>query len=490
MNRRIGDRAVVLGAGVAGLLAARVLADGYGHVTVIDRDELRDAYTHRRGVPHGRHIHALAARGQQVLEELFPGLTAELIADGAPAGDMLTDARIHLSGHRLAPARRGLMLLCASRPFLEGHVRARVRALRNVKILDRCDVVGLATTPDGRRVNGARVLRRADGSAEELLGADLVVDATGRGSRTRTWLEALGHPRPRREEVRIRLGYATRNYRMPPGALDGRLAILDAATPDLPRSGALQRLEGDRWMLTLAGILGDHPPTDTDGFLDFTRSLRFPDIYEAVRDAEPLDEPAVFRFPASVRHGYELLNEFPAGFLAIGDAVCSFNPIYGQGMSVAALEALTLRRHLERGVEPEPRRWFRDIARVVDVPWSMSAGGDLLFRGVPGDRTLKIRLLGYYLSHLHAAAARDPYLATAFIRVAGLVAPPPSLLAPRITFRVLRAGRARRRPPAPTEPTPKPDEQASAPHRRSAPVKGEPRPYRRSRTVADTVAQT
>lgn len=441
MTRQIGERAVVIGASMAGLLAARVLADGYGQVTVIDRDELPETSMHRRGVPHGRHIHALAARGQQVLEELFPGITAELIADGAPAGDMLTDARFYLSGHRLARARSGLMLLCASRPFLEAHVRARVRALPNLTLVDRCDVVGLATTPDGRRVTGTRVLRRADGSAEELIGADLVVDATGRGSRTPAWLAALGYPRPEREEVRIGLGYATRTYRLQPGTLDGHLAILDAATPRLPRTGALQRLEGDRWMLTLAGILGDTPPFDPDGFLDFAHSLRFPDIYQAVRAAEPLDDPVGFRFPASVRHRYELLDRFPAGFLAVGDAVCSFNPIYGQGMSVAALEALTLRRHLERGIEPEPRRWFRDLARLVDVPWDMSAGADLLFPGVPGRRTFKIRLLGSYLSHLHAAAATDPHLATAFIRVAGLVAPPQSLLTPGITLRVLRGSR-------------------------------------------------
>ena len=170
---------------------------------------------HRRGVPHGRHLHALAARGQQALEELFPGLTAELVAAGAPAGDLLADARLYLSGHRLRRAHSGLVLLCASRPLLEGHVRARVRALPNVRLMDRCDVVGLATTPDGRRVTGVRVLRRADGSAEELLRADLVVDASGRGSRTPAWLDALGYPRPDREQVQIRLGYATRTYRLP-----------------------------------------------------------------------------------------------------------------------------------------------------------------------------------------------------------------------------------------------------------------------------------
>ena len=443
MSREIGDRAVVLGASMAGLLAARVLADAYGQVLVVDRDELPETPGHRRGVPHGRHIHALAARGQQVLEELFPGLTDELVAEGAPVGDMLTDARFYLGGHRLHRAHTGLLLLCASRPFLEGHVRARVAVLPNVRFLDGYDVAGLATAPDGGRVTGARLVRRAVGSAEELLAADLVVDASGRGSRTPAWLDALGYPPPERDEVHIGLGYATRTYRLAPEALAGTLAVLDAATPDLPRTGALQRVEGDRWMLTLAGILGDHPPTDPDGYLDFARSLRFPDIHEAIRDAEPLDDPVGFRFPASVRHRYERQRRFPAGYLAIGDAVCSFNPIYGQGMTVAALEALTLRQHLERDLEPRPRDWFRDLAKLIDTPWEMSAGGDLAFPGVPGRRTIKTRLLGGYLARLQAAAAGDPHLATAFIRVVGLVAPPQSLITPGLVVRVLLDGRLR-----------------------------------------------
>ena len=438
MNRQIGERAVVLGASMAGLLAAQVLSDSYGQVTVIDRDELPEASMHRRGVPHGRHLHALAARGQQALEELFCGLTAELVADGVPAGDMLADTRLFLSGHRLRQAPTGLGLLCASRPVLEGRVRARVRALPNVRLVDRCDVVGLATTPDRRRVTGARLLRRADGSAEELLGADLVVDATGRGARTPAWLEALGYPRPPVAQVRVGLGYATRIYRLPPDALGGDLAVLQAATPRHPRAGALQVLEGDRWMVTLAGILGDHPPTDPVGFLDFARTLRFPDIYQAVRDAEPLDDPVAFRFPASVRHRYETLDRFPDGLLVMGDAVASFNPIYGQGMSVAALEALALRRHLEHGTAPRPRNWFRELARVVDVPWDIAAGGDLVFPGVQGRRTAKVRLVSAYLARLHAAAAHDADLAGAFLRVVGLVAPPGSLLRPGVAARVLR----------------------------------------------------
>jgi 2-polyprenyl-6-methoxyphenol hydroxylase-like FAD-dependent oxidoreductase len=438
-NTQIGDRAVVLGASMAGLLAAHVIAESYGQVIVIDRDQLPETAMHRRGVPHSRHLHALAARGQQALEEMFPGLTAELVADGALPGSLLADARMYLNGHLLRQTDTGLVLLCASRPFLEAHVRARVRAHPNVTLLDRCDVVGLATTPDNRRVIGVRVLHRADSSAEEVLGADLVVDASGRGSRTPVWLESLGYARPELEQVRIGLAYATRIYRLATNALHGDLAILDAATPQLPRTGALLALEGDRWMLTLAGILGDHPPIDPDGFVEFARSLRFPDIYEAIRDAEPLDDPVGFRFPASARHRYERLHSFPAGFLVVGDAVCSFNPIYGQGMSVAALEALVMRRLLEHGVEPQASRWFGDIARVVDVAWNMSAGGDLIFPGVVGRRTFKIRLLSAYLAKLHAAA-HDARVATAFMRVSGLVAPPQSLLHPSVVLRVLRKG--------------------------------------------------
>jgi 2-polyprenyl-6-methoxyphenol hydroxylase-like FAD-dependent oxidoreductase len=438
MSRQIGDRAVVLGASMAGLLAARVLADAYAQVVVVDRDQLPEAGGHRHGVPHGRHVHALLAAGQQALEELFPGLTAELVAHGAAAGDVLANGRWFLGGYRLRQAHTGLVAVCASRPFLEGHVRGRVRALPNVRFVDACDILGLATTADGR-VTGARVWRRADGSAgtEQVLGADLVVDATGRGSRTPTWLQALCYPRPPTERVRIGLGYATRSYRLPPDALGKDLGVLHGTTPEHPRGGALLLIEGGRWMVTLAGILGDYPPTDPDGFLAFARSLRFPDIYQAIQEGEPLEDPVGFRFPASVRHRYERLDRFPDGLLVAGDAVCSFNPIYGQGMSVAALEALALRRHLQQGAVPRPRHWFGDLARVVDVPWDIAVGGDLVFPGVQGRRTLKMRLGNAYLARLHAAAAHDAGLASTFLRVAGLVAPPQSLLRPKIALRVL-----------------------------------------------------
>jgi 2-polyprenyl-6-methoxyphenol hydroxylase-like FAD-dependent oxidoreductase len=447
MRDRQQDHAVVLGGSIAGLLAARVLAGAYDQITVVDRDELAPGSKPRRGVPQARHIHGLLPRGQQVLEQLFPGLTAELVAHGAPTGDLLADARLLFGGHRLARTESGLVLLSVSRPLLEDRIRARVRALPQVRFTPPSDAVGLRCTHEGRRITGVRLLRRADASAEEVIEADLVVDATGRGSRAPAWLQGLGFGQPDVDRVRVDVGYVTRLYRLPPDCLDGDLGCVHGHAPDWPRGGALARLEGDIWMLTLFGLLGDHPPKDPDGFDAFARSLPFPDINKAVGAAEPLEGPAGYRFPANVRRRYERMRRFPEGFLVIGDALCSFNPIYGQGMTVAALQALALRDHLRPGMTPASRPVLRALARVIDAPWELTIGADLTVPGVDGRRTPKLRVANAYVTRLQAAAAHDPALARAFIRVTALVDPPTALLRPRIVSQVLGA-RARPDRPA------------------------------------------
>jgi 2-polyprenyl-6-methoxyphenol hydroxylase-like FAD-dependent oxidoreductase len=422
---------------MAGLLAARVLADSYSEVTVLDRDALPVCPEHRRGVPQAHHAHALLARGQQTLEELFPGITAELTTRGAPTGDMLRDARLHFSGHRLVQTTSQLVLVSASRILLEDEVRRRVRGLPGVTFAPPADAVGLTTTRGGERVTGVRVVRRSDGSAEEVHHADLVIDAAGRGSRVPTWLGTLGFGRPDEDRLPIDLHYTSRRYRLGPAALAKDLASLQAATPANPRAGVLARLEGGQWLLTLAGVLGDRPPTDPDGFLAFAQSLMFSDIYEAIRDAEPLDDPVTFRFPASVRRRYERLDRLPDGLLPLGDSICSFNPVYGQGMTVAAQQALVLQRHLRRPGLPSTQGVIRDFARVVDGPWEMARGADLALPAVPGRRSWPQRLMAVYIAHLHAAAAHDERLATAFVRVSGMVDGPAALLHPRVALRVL-----------------------------------------------------
>jgi 2-polyprenyl-6-methoxyphenol hydroxylase-like FAD-dependent oxidoreductase len=449
MREQKSDHAVVLGGSMAGLLAARVLADAFDEVTIVDRDALVPGTEPRRGAPQARHIHALLARGQQVLEELFPGLTAELVACGAPIGDVLADAQLIFGGHRLARGETGMVALSASRPLLEDRVRARVRALPKVRLAPPSDVVGLRASSDSRRITGVRLLRRADASAEEIVDADLVVDATGRGSRAPAWLEALGHDRPEETHVLVDVGYATRRYRISPDALGGDLACIHGNTVDQPRGAALARLEGDVWMMTLFGMVGDYPPTDPDGFHAFLQSLRFPDIREALAAAQPIDDPRGFRFPANVRRRYERMRALPEGFLVMGDALCSFNPIYGQGMTVAALQALALRQHLRRsrdGLRTGPL--LRALARVTDAPWELTIGADLAVPGVEGRRTQSLRLAATYVTRLQEAAAHDPAVAQAFVRVTGLVDSPTALMRPTIVLRVLRSrvhGLSRRR---------------------------------------------
>jgi 2-polyprenyl-6-methoxyphenol hydroxylase-like FAD-dependent oxidoreductase len=422
---------------MAGLTAARVLADAYERVTVMERDALPEAAAHRRGVPQSRHAHGLLAGGRVALEELFPGLTDELVANGALSGDLQAESRWYNRGLRLCPAPSDLRAVAVSRPLLEGYVRERVLALSNVRVVDRCGAAGLVATPDGRGVRGVRVTRRADSSAEEVLEADLVVDATGRGSRSPLWLEELGYPRPAEDEVRIGVAYASRIYRRRRDHLDGDTAVVVAATLDRPRGGVMLAMEGDRWMVTLNGYLGQRPPADPDGFVAFAAGLPVPDIFEVISDAEPLGEVLPARYPASVRRRYERLPRFPDGYLVTGDAVCGFNPIYGQGMSVAALEALALRKCLRAGPAGLARHFFAKVARIVDIPWGIAVGADLRFPGIQGARTAKVRLVNAYLARFHLAAATDPVLGRAFLRVVNLMDRPEGLLRPTVVMRVL-----------------------------------------------------
>jgi 2-polyprenyl-6-methoxyphenol hydroxylase-like FAD-dependent oxidoreductase len=446
------DRAVVLGGSLAGLLAANVLAEVYPEVLVVDRDELAGVAGPRRGVPHGRHAHGLVARGHQILEKQFPGLMADMEAAGVRPGDFSGDIRWYFNGMRLRPARTGLLSVPCTRPVIEQAVRNRVEKVHGVRFLEQYDIVGLEATPDAGRVTGARVQRRDGSSGPEVLRAGLVIDATGRGSRTPAWLEELGYCRPAEDRVKVDLAYTTRHYRVPSDPFGSDIAIIAAATPSHPRGAFYYRLpgEGNRVELSLTGVLGDYPPTDPDGFLEFVRSLPVPDIYQSVRESEPIDEPVMFRFPASVRRRYERLARFPEGLLVMGDAVCSFNPVYAQGMAVAALESRTLAQQLRKASVPQPHDFFREISRQIDSPWEFAAIADLGYAGVAGRRTAKVRMINAYIARLQRAAVHDASLTNAFIRVAGLIDEPTALLHPGKVLRVLRqAGRRQSQTSAP-----------------------------------------
>jgi 2-polyprenyl-6-methoxyphenol hydroxylase-like FAD-dependent oxidoreductase len=439
----IGDHAVVIGASIAGLLAARALAEHYERVSVIDRDALPAAGEGRRAVPQGRHVHALLPCGRECMEELLPGLSDELVAAGATWCEPLTEMRFSVAGHVLARTPVGVRALLVGRPLLEGRIRDRVAALPNVELVDRCDVLGLVAAERGARVTGIRTISRADGSAEEVIGADLVVAASGRGGRVPSWFAGAGWERPAEERLETDLAYASRHLRLRDGALGLDKLVLIGARPDLPRSLALAHQEGDRWLLTLGGFgPGHRPPADRAGQLAFAATVAPPDVVAAIRAADVLDETATYRFAGSLRRRYERVERLPAGLLVVGDAVCSFNPIYAQGMTVAAIEAVALRRCLERGDRDLARRFFRTACPAIDHAWQMATGADLAMPWIDGPRPRRVRAINAYMARLLAVAEHDAVVARAFMHATAMLATPPSLLRPAIALRVLRARRS------------------------------------------------
>jgi 2-polyprenyl-6-methoxyphenol hydroxylase-like FAD-dependent oxidoreductase len=445
MSRVMGERAVVLGAGMAGLLTARVLSDRYQQVIIVERDSVVGVGDARRGVPQGRHAHALLARGQRILEELFPGLQQELTDSGIYSCDLAGNLRWYFNGAPLRQMDSGLLSVSATRPQLEDHVRRRVIGLANVELRDQTVVNGLESVDGGSRIVGVHLTGVADGAEPELVNADLIVDATGRGSRTPAWLAELGYQRPSEDKVKIDLAYTTRLFKLGSDPYGSDLSINSVARPDNPRGAFFARLDEEVAMLSLTGILGDHPPRDDDGFLEFTRSLDASEIYETVKGSVPIGDAVTFHVPASVRRRYDKLTRFPDGFLVIGDGVCAFNPVYGQGMTVAAMEAVALAEHLDRG-PVRPIQFFKELKPIVDVPWDISAGGDLAFPGVEGKRTAKVRMGNRYISRLHSAAQRDGRFTKAFFRVAGLVDPPQALMRPSLMFGIWRTLRGAKTP--------------------------------------------
>ncbi|MGV9773699.1 FAD-dependent oxidoreductase [Streptosporangium sp. NPDC003464] len=432
MARKAAEHAIVLGAGVSGLLAARVLADHYDRVTLVERDALGEDIP-RRGVPQGFHAHALLPRGLRILEELFPGLTGELVAGGAVPYEMIVQLRMIMGGHEFARMPTGEKGVSATRPFLESHILRRVRRLPNLVTADRSQVTGIMA--EGDRVTGARIA--GDGGERELP-ADLVVDAMGRGGRTLAWLESMGYERPEEETVKVEVAYATWYLRLAAGALGEDRMILVGTYRGQPKGAALCAVEGDRWLVTLGGSAGVRPPTDPEGFFAWLDEVAPADVAAAVRAAEPLGEIGSARIPTSVRRRYERLGRFPEGLLVTGDAICNFNPIYGQGMSIGALDALAMRECLRGGADGLARRYFAAVARALDPAWQLSTGADLALREAEAERTLRVRLLNAYIGRLQRVAARDPRVAVAFSRVSGLLDPPSALMRPAVVWRAVR----------------------------------------------------
>jgi len=430
----VGERAVVVGGSIAGLATARVLADAFDEVVVLERDPLPDEPVSRDGAPQTEHPHVMLEAGRATLEDLFPGFCEGVLAEGGLMIDFSTDMREYNSGDFLADTRERFPTYCASRALFEHVVRQRLTVVENVELCGGRRVTGYLTDADASTITGVRV-RNDD--TQVTLPADLVVDATGRTSRTPRWLDDHGYDAPPVEEVTIDVSYRSIRLERPPD--DRRMRMVAPSAPRR-RGAALIPIEGDRWEIIIQGIHEREPPTDRQGLVEYAEQLPVSTIADLMkRQSWVSDEIRQYPYPASLRRRYESLSEFPDGLVVTGDAVASFNPIYGQGMSVAALEALCLHHALAAdGLDAIGARVFDRAAGVVDNVWNIVVGGDFDYPQTTGPRPTGAWLTNWYMDRLVRRAHSDPTLSAAFARVTRLEEPPTTLLEPGVVWRVIR----------------------------------------------------
>ena len=453
------DHAIVIGGSMAGLLAARVLSDTYTRVTIIERDRLPDAATLRKGVPQARHVHQLFERGREIVESYFPGIVDELKDGGATMVDAGSDlAWLHRAGW--APdVKTGIDMLSCSRTLLEWSVRQRVRAISNVKIVEQTDVLGLIGDRFGQAVVGVEMQRRdatvprIECETARCLSADLVVDASGRSSRAPQWLEALGYAPPRETVLDAHIWYASRIYQVPENIhREWQGIYLQSAPPEHSRIGIMLPIEGNRWLVSINGIKDDPQPRDDAAFLAFLKTLRSPMLYDVLKDAKPLTPIAGNRNTANRLRHYDKLKRHPEGFIALGDAVCTFSPIYGQGMTVAALESVALAACLDTQRNRQPngttsgfaRRFQKEIAKIVAAPWLLATSEDSRFTHVDGTQptfmtTRMTKVMHWYMNNLLRVIVNDVPTFEQFIRVVHMIDPTDMLFKPAILSKVISA---------------------------------------------------
>jgi 2-polyprenyl-6-methoxyphenol hydroxylase-like FAD-dependent oxidoreductase len=419
---------------MAGLLTARILADAFTDVTVIDRDSFPDEPAPRRGVPQGNHVHSLWESGRATLEDLFPGFSEDLRAAGGVKTELGRDFKIFLQGDFMAPGTDRHLMYFATRPVFEHLVRQYVSGLDRVHIRSQCQFIEYLVDDEATTIESVRIRNRE--SEIEELAAEIVVDATGRTSRTPAWLEAHGYRLPPLEEIRIDLAYASTFIERPPD--DTRAFAVDAESPHT-RGAFVHPVEGNRWLVSLYGRHGDHPPADATGFKEFTASLPTP-VVEELLDEHPIVAKDVIRypFPANRRYRYEELDRFPTGLIVIGDAIASYNPTNGQGMSVAALQALVLHHALATGNRTEMGlRFFTDAAEISGAAWDLTVSGDLEFPQTEGPRPRGTAVLNWYLNRMFRRAHTDSQLSDVVFLVFSLQQPSSELFRPQVIWRVV-----------------------------------------------------
>jgi 2-polyprenyl-6-methoxyphenol hydroxylase-like FAD-dependent oxidoreductase len=429
MPSRIGKQAVVVGAGMAGLTAARSLANFFERIIVLENDALPKEPGYRPGTPQCGQIHVLLAGGLKALDRLFPDFKEGLARAGAVPLRMGYDYRLERPGYDPFPQRDlGILVYSMTRPLLEFTVRQRLGESRNVEVRERCVAQEFIPAPGNKAI--AAVRYQNSGGTTEILPADLVIDSSGHGRLTLALLHSIGLPLPEETTIGVDMGYATALFDISEVDLPDWKGVF--TFPDYPRNNraALVLLvEGNRWIVSFAGRYDDKPPADCDAFLMYARQLRTPTVYKAIRQARRPSEIVRFGFKASRWRHFEHLEKFPTGLLPFGDAICRFNPVYGQGMSVAALEAdvlnglLAVQSRESDGLATLAPAFFAEAEKLIETPWSMAAIPDFIDSRTEGQRPADFEEIIKFFAALLRLAAQDAAVHKLYIEVQNLLKP-------------------------------------------------------------------
>lgn len=438
----IAKQAVIIGGSMAGLAAARALSPYFETVVIVERDEQPTSYDPRKAVPQGHHVHALLKSGELALETLFPQLTDELVRRGAKRIDFSKDLRWLHGGKWKLRYDSGFEIMIQSRPLLEQVVRERVQALENVRFYNACEVERINTTADKSKVTSVIITSMETRSRKLALDVDLLVDASGRGSKMPQWLESLGYLAPPETRLKIDLTYSSRLYQAPEDRqFDWKLLVVNPHSPKFLRAGYIFPVENNHWLVTLAGYSGDVTPTDNDSFAEYAKGLAQPDIYNIMQDLTPLSNVKVYSVPYTVRRHYEN-TRLPDGVIIIGDAFCAFDPVYGQGMSTAAKESLVLNQMLANensaSLPSLGKRFHKKAAQIVDAPWMLTSSEDFRYPRTVGTKSPLIPILHWYSQHVFALSATDRQVFEAFRQVMHLLEGAEALFKPSIAFKVIK----------------------------------------------------
>ncbi|PEX57565.1 FAD-dependent oxidoreductase [Bacillus cereus] len=433
------NKAIVIGGSMAGKFAAKALSTSFKEVIIIEAGERWDGKSLRKRVPQSNHPHVLLKGGENAIEELFPNITNELIEAGSIINNFTRDLKWHQFGLWKQPFIGEVHMIQQSRPLLEWHIQKRIHQISNHTIKYETLVKGLLVDAKLNKVCGVKV-KYLETNTQEEVHADLVVDASGFGSKSIEWLREY-EIKVQEEKVRIDLFYATKMFKLKENEeLDCCNMLMSPSFPDNPYGVLIQTIEDNRYFVTFSGYANEKAPQTDDEFYDFAENLSISNVTDFLNKAEGITDIKTYKIPYQVRRRFDLVNNVPEGLLVIGDAQCRFDPVFGQGVSVAAMEAHQLQLLLQDRKQLDKtftQQFYKKAATIIETPWDMTTTEISRHPQLKRELTTKQKFQLWYTKQIYRLSASNSDVYIRLVRVMNLIRSPFHLFHPKVLLSVL-----------------------------------------------------